>query len=207
MILISHRGNINGKNPFEREWGISANELAEQEGVSPEAIHMRVRNFGTPWQRRKRPNLFEKVYGKTIPELCRELNLHPTTLQGRHYTFGSVYAEPERYRKVRNGFCEEILKKYDGIGLTGPINNNNRILTQSFVSRKHMEIFGFYFPEELINWGIDDWYNYVYQPNYFYPLKNHFCSNDGGAPRYDIDGDPEFMNDYQRNVYNLRKKA
>lgn len=104
---------IEGKNPFERQWGISANELAEQEGVSPEAIHMRVRNFGTPWQRRKRPNLFEKVYGKTIPELCRELNLHPTTLQGRYYTYGCVYAEPPTHRKIRNGFCEEILKKYD----------------------------------------------------------------------------------------------
>ena len=30
------------------------------------------------------------------------------------------------------------------LGLAGPINNNNRILTQAFVSRKHMEIFGWF---------------------------------------------------------------
>ena len=46
--------------------------------------------------------------------------------------------------------CIEILRKNNDIGLTGPINNNMRILTQAFVSRKHMEIFGWFFPEELL---------------------------------------------------------
>ena len=103
--------------------------------------------------------------------------------------------------------CINMLLKHDNLGLTGPINNNNRILTQSFVSRKHMEIFGYYFPPELLNWGIDDWYNYVYKPNYFYPLQNHYCSNDGGKPRYVIDGNPHFMKNFQKNVTNLRKRA
>lgn len=89
----------------------------------------------------------------------------------------------------------EMLKKHNNIGLTGPINNNPRILTQSFVSRKHMEIFGWYFPEEIINWGIDDWYNMVYQPDYFYPLTQHFCSNDGGKPRYAVNDDAKFFTD------------
>ena len=111
--------------------------------------------------------------------------------------------------KTHNWVNDSIktLQEHDNIGLTGPINNNNRILTQSFVSRTHMNIFNYYFPEELINWGIDDWYNYVYQPNHFYPLKNHFCSNDGGNPRYDVDGDPTFFNNYQKNVKELRIKA
>lgn len=87
----------------------------------------------------------------------------------------------------------EMLKKHNNIGLTGPINNNPRILTQSFVSRKHMEIFGWYFPEEIPNWGIDDWYNYVYQPNYFYPLAEHFCSNNGGKPRYAVNDEEDFF--------------
>ena len=39
-----------------------------------------------------------------------------------------------------------MLKSKNNIGLTGPINNNNIGLTQSFVSRKHMEIFNWYFP-------------------------------------------------------------
>jgi hypothetical protein len=95
----------------------------------------------------------------------------------------------------------------NGVGLTGPINNNNRILTQAFVSRKHMEIFGYFFPENILNWGCDDWYNHVYQPNHFFPLKNHFCSNEGGEPRYLIDGKRNFRANYAVNVGELRKRT
>ena len=37
--------------------------------------------------------------------------------------------------------CIATLQNSNDIGLVGPINNNPRILTQSFVSRKHMELF------------------------------------------------------------------
>ena len=107
-----------------------------------------------------------------------------------------------------NGWVNDsinTLKKYKNIGLTGPINNNPRILTQSFVSRRHMEIFGYYFPEEIINWCIDDWYNFVYKPSLFFPLKNHYCSNDGGNPRYIINNDPLFLHNCNNKIYNLRK--
>ena len=99
-----------------------------------------------------------------------------------------------------------VLKKNNDIGLTGPLNNNNRILTQAFVSRKHMEIFNFFFPEEIINWWCDDWYNFVYSPEYFYPLINHYCSNEGGMPRYDIDNNPNFMNDRNQAIMISNKK-
>ena len=33
--------------------------------------------------------------------------------------------------------------------LTGPISENPTILTQTFVSRKHMEIFNLYFPPQI----------------------------------------------------------
>jgi hypothetical protein len=102
----------------------------------------------------------------------------------------------------------KVLKSHNNIGITGPINNNPRILTQAMVSRKHMEIFGWFFPEEIINWCCDDWYNWVYQPTFFYPLCNHFCSNDGGAPRYDVNNNSNFngpmgMN-FKRNIDKLR---
>ena len=44
--------------------------------------------------------------------------------------------------KGNNGVndSKKNLQDNNNIGLTGPINN--RILTQAFVSRKHMEIFG-----------------------------------------------------------------
>jgi len=106
----------------------------------------------------------------------------------------------------------DILKKNNGIGISGPINNNSRILTQCMVSIKHMEIFGWFFPEEIINWCCDDWYNWVYQPNHFYPLRQHFCSNDGGQPRYEINNDRKFRgsfidqrNDFQKNLEKLRQ--
>ena len=100
----------------------------------------------------------------------------------------------------------KMLQDNKDIGLTGPINNNNRILTQAFVSRKHMEIFGWFFPEEIINWCCDDWYNWVYQPNHFYPLNNHYCSNLGGEPRYDIDNRKEFRIMMNDNLRQLREK-
>ena len=86
--------------------------------------------------------------------------------------------------------CINALKQSNNIGVTGPLNNNARILTQSFVSRKHMELFGFYFPPEIINWFCDDWINLVYKGmNKYYPLKEHKCDNVGGTERYVINND------------------
>ena len=103
--------------------------------------------------------------------------------------------------------CIKVLKNNNDIGMTSPIDIRNQlILTQSFVSRKHMEIFGCYFPEEIINWGCDDWINYVYRPKHFFPLNNHFCKNLGGTCRYTVDNNEEFFDNYKKNVYKLRKK-
>ena len=101
----------------------------------------------------------------------------------------------------------KMLQQHNNVGLTGPINNNHTILTQAFVSRRHMEIFGYFFPENIINWCCDDWYNHVYKPDLFFPLHNHYCSNDGGNPRYEIDNNPNFIDEIQKNVYELRKKT
>jgi len=80
----------------------------------------------------------------------------------------------------------KMLQLHRNIGITGPLCDNPFILTQSFVSRKHMQIFGCYFPEDIINWGCDDWICKVYKPKYFFPLMNYFAKNNGGFPRYDI---------------------
>jgi hypothetical protein len=84
------------------------------------------------------------------------------------------------------------LRKNDNIGIAGPLNNNARILTQVMVSRRHMDVFGFFFPEELINWCCDDWYNYLYYDKHFFPLQKHLCNNVGGSPRYAINNNPNF---------------
>lgn len=47
--------------------------------------------------------------------------------------------------------------------MTGPADvSNRRILTQSFVHRTHIEIFGVYFAEPFKNWWSDDWLTKVY---------------------------------------------
>jgi hypothetical protein len=107
------------------------------------------------------------------------------------------------------GDCIQKLQENHDIGVTGPINNNNRILTQSFVSRKHMDLFGYYFPPSIINWCCDDWINFVYQKlGYFFPLRHHFCKNIGGPPRYNINNETFTSNlQLQQKVYLMRQHA
>ena len=81
--------------------------------------------------------------------------------------------------------CINKLKSNNDIGVTSPICwPCNKILTQTLVSRKHMEIFGFYFPKEIKNWWCDNWINAVYAPNHLYILKAYIIENRGGNPRY-----------------------
>ena len=89
---------------------------------------------------------------------------------------------------TKNWISDSIqqLKLNNDIGLSGPKNNNKRILTQGMVSRKHMLIFGYFFPIEIRNLLCDDWYNLVYKPNHLFKMKQHYCSNDGGIPRYNF---------------------
>jgi hypothetical protein len=104
--------------------------------------------------------------------------------------------------------CIETLQKSNNIGMTSPLNNNSRILTQSFVSRKHMELFGYYFPEEIINWCCDDWINEIYKKiGRFYPLQTHYCINVGGQPRYTINNDPTFYSNMVFLTPKLREKT
>ena len=99
----------------------------------------------------------------------------------------------------------KVLKSNYDIGITGPINNHGSILTQAFVSRKHMEIFGFFFPKEIKNWYCDDWYNQVYRPNFLYPLYNHYAFNLGGNPRYKIEDTILIKKNLKKIVYIYQK--
>jgi len=103
--------------------------------------------------------------------------------------------------------CITTLKKNNNIGLVGPINNNPNIITQSFVSRIHYQLFGYFFPEEIINWCCDDWINEVYKRiNAFFPLRKHYCGNIGGAERYVINNDPNFKRQ-KHEIDNLRRES
>ena len=101
------------------------------------------------------------------------------------------------------------LQTSSDVGVCGPLNNNPRIITQSLVSRKHMEILKYYFPPEIINWFCDDWINEVYSSiSKLYVLREHFCINAGGQPRYNINNEVSRNSQqdvYQKSLYNMRE--
>jgi hypothetical protein len=88
--------------------------------------------------------------------------------------------------------CVEQLKKQRNIGVVGPNTNHVSLLTQTMVSRKHMDIFGVYFPEKIWNWCCDDWICEVYSPHYKKRINEQYCKNAGGKRRYNINGDEHF---------------
>ena len=82
-----------------------------------------------------------------------------------------------------------MLLQNNNIGLTGPItiDGNIYILTQCFVHRTHIDIFNFFYPEEITNWYCDNWINDLYSDLiYKLPIDNYSCSNSGGGERYTI---------------------
>jgi hypothetical protein len=90
----------------------------------------------------------------------------------------------------KKGWLEESmqqLQKHGNMGMTGPrnTNGNTHILTQCLVHRTHMDIFGFFFPEEIKNWYCDDWINGVYPRMRIADI--YTCFNSGGEPRYTIE--------------------
>ena len=88
--------------------------------------------------------------------------------------------------------CIKTLSSQLNIGVVAPLDiNNTCILTQSFVSRKHMDIFNNYFNPSITNWGCDDWITGVYAPQFTSQLPNHTLCNKGGQPRYNPDDDRE----------------
>jgi len=91
----------------------------------------------------------------------------------------------------KSGWLSECITKLvlnNNIGLTGPLtkNGNTDILTQCFVHRTHLDIFGFFYPEEIINWFCDNWINNVYAEHLFKLPLEYTCLNSGGTERYNI---------------------
>lgn len=84
--------------------------------------------------------------------------------------------------------CIEKLVEKNNIGVSGPNSAQwpTIVLTQSLVSRKHYEIFGYYFPESIVNWYCDNWITMVYHPNYYSKLNHHYAPNLGGKERYNV---------------------
>ncbi|KAI3629858.1 hypothetical protein MIR68_011293 [Amoeboaphelidium protococcarum] len=62
----------------------------------------------------------------------------------------------------------------DGLGVAGPSDAKWKcsLLTQAMVSRRHFDIFGFFFPLEIKDWYSDFWITRLYEP------KHKYCSQD-----------------------------
>ena len=93
---------------FESKWGVTSQELAKSEGITTDALHMRVRNYGTPYQRAAKPDKFERRYGKTQYEIAVERGLSFTTIMFYENEKGGAYwAEdnPNFQNRKRNLYC------------------------------------------------------------------------------------------------------
>ena len=81
---------VDGKRitPFEDEWGFSVDDLALREETTPEAIRMRVKRFGTPFQRKSKPTVCERIHGKTVWQIAKamgvtHITIHKCVREGR----------------------------------------------------------------------------------------------------------------------------
>lgn len=71
------------------------------------------------------------------------------------------------------------------IGVCGPLDlGYPKLITQSFVSRIHMEIFGTMFPWVFKNCYMDNWISKVYGAVWTFLLKEHQIYNEFWVPRY-----------------------
>jgi hypothetical protein len=79
------------------------------------------------------------------------------------------------------------LKEHNNIGVVGPCNLANYnlrkkkrlkiVIENSFVSRKHLDIFGYFFHPEIKNWYCDDWITEVYKPFFSQMQIDILCKN------------------------------
>jgi hypothetical protein len=112
--------------------------------------------------------------------------------------------------------CIIELQYNDNIGVSGLKNTNGNlnIITQPFVHKTHIDIFGYFYPEEIINWYCDNWINEIYSKNR-YIINNIFNStNNGNEERYDIvdnidlnfyvNRDTLIIQNYLSNLFNYK---
>ncbi len=85
------------------------------------------------------------------------------------------------------------LKKNNNIGWVAGWSNNNQIPTQFLVHKTHYDIFGFFYPTEIPNWGCDNWLAEIYPDKFKFWLKSFPLLNLGGEPRYEISFNENFI--------------
>ena len=79
------------------------------------------------------------------------------------------------------------LKQNNDIGVVGPCNLNNYngrvsqgkpyVIENAFVSKKHLEIFGYFFHPFIKNWYCDDWITEIYKNSFSEIQLDYLCRN------------------------------
>lgn len=111
-------------------------------------------------------------------------------------------------------FIERLLSN-NNIGVVGPcnlINYNQRknadrlfVIENAFVSKKHLEIFGYFFHPSIKNWYCDDWITRIYDP-YFSEIQLNFtCSNTIVDARYKIETPHNFYTLVNEGILKIRQ--
>ena len=158
-----------------------------------------------------------KEYFKDLAPECFTLHLHK--IENLKNKVGQIWSRLANFAAKESEYLYQIgddikfitpgwedyfirkLRKTDNIGVTGPLDLiNTKILTQSFVHRTHLEIFGSYFPEEIENWFIDDWITLVYGHKYSNLDDTIKVVNSGGKARY-------FLNNDRTEINNILPKT
>ncbi|CEP03355.1 unnamed protein product (mitochondrion) [Plasmodiophora brassicae] len=81
---------------------------------------------------------------------------------------------------------------FPGLGVAGPQDTRRPradLMTQAFVSRIHLHIFGYFYPPLFSNWWSDDWISMVYGEQHTFRADELLVSNTqsyGGPSRYEI---------------------
>ena len=99
----THGPQLNTK--FKDQWGYTVHDLAKLERVTPDAINMRVMNYGSPFMRMPQPSKCEKIHRKTVPQISKELDLHPQTITSRISKYGDAYYTQRKGRNYNAGTC------------------------------------------------------------------------------------------------------
>jgi len=91
----------------------------------------------------------------------------------------------------------------DGLGVVGLTdqgrkerNQQDNLLTQTMVTKKHYDIFEFYFPWNLPSWASDNWIGDIYYKENLKKTIPHRLYNLGGNPRYDVPTD--YIDNYKK---------
>jgi hypothetical protein len=105
------------------------------------------------------------------------------------------------------------LKDHDNIGVVGPcnmINYNQRVsngrpfvIENAFVSRRHLDIFGYLFYPEIKNWFCDDWLTRIYDTFFSEIQTDILCENTIIDTRYKIDSNVNINQFVEKGITHL----